>query len=110
MREIRARARSDDRSQSDATSQLGRSLLGQRRSAEVEPLILAGYEELKAREAKIPMVGKPRLNEAARRVVQLYEAWEKPDQVALWKRRLGLADLPHDVCARPRADPVVAPV
>ena len=99
--ETRAQAISDDWSRFYATSQLGRSLLGQRRYAEAEPLILAGYEGMKAREAKIPMVRKPRLHEAAGRVVQLYEAWGKPDQGAVWKQKLGLTDLTADVFARP---------
>jgi hypothetical protein len=34
-------------------------------------------------------------------VVRLYEVWGKPDQSAAWKARLGLADLPDDVFARP---------
>jgi hypothetical protein len=34
-------------------------------------------------------------------VVRLYEVWDKPEQAAAWKTRLGLADLPDDVFARP---------
>jgi hypothetical protein len=45
----------------------------------------------------IPPQGKPRLPEAAERVIRLYEAWGKPEQAAAWKARLGLADLPADV-------------
>jgi hypothetical protein len=32
--------------------------------------------------------------------VQLYEAWNKPDQAAAWKVKLGLPDLPADVFAK----------
>jgi aspartate-semialdehyde dehydrogenase len=37
------------------------------------------------RETKIPAQGKPRLSEAAERVVRLYEAWDRPEQAAEWK-------------------------
>jgi len=33
--------------------------------------------------------------------VRLYEAWGKPEQAAMWKERLGMADLPADLFARP---------
>ncbi len=63
-------------------SQLGGSLLGQKRFAEAEPLIFTGYEGMKAREVRIPALGKPRLAEAAERVVRLYESWDKPEKRA----------------------------
>jgi hypothetical protein len=34
-------------------------------------------------------------------VVRLYETWGKPKQAKAWKERLGLADLPADVFAKP---------
>ena len=40
------------------------------------------------REAKIPAQGKPRLTEALERLVQLYDAWGKPDQAAEWRAKL----------------------
>jgi hypothetical protein len=85
----------------DTRSQLGGSLLGQGEFAQAEPLIVSGYEGLKARAGKIPATGRPRLAEAAERVVRLYEAWGKPEQAAAWKARLGLLELPDDVFARP---------
>jgi tetratricopeptide (TPR) repeat protein len=91
----------DDWSRFHAMSQLGGALLGQDKDAEAEPLIVPGYEGMEAREAKIPMRSKPQLLEAAVRVVQLYEAWGKPEQAKAWKEKLGLADLPADVFARP---------
>ncbi len=45
-----------------ALSQLGGSLLGQGRYVDAEPLIVQGYEGMKAREAKIPAPDKPRLS------------------------------------------------
>ena len=49
---------------------------------------MSGYEGMKAREAKIPAIRKPRLTDAAERVVKLYEAWGKPEKAAEWRARL----------------------
>jgi hypothetical protein len=43
---------------------------------------------MKAREARIPPPGKPRLADAAERVVRLYEEWGKKDKAAEWRTRL----------------------
>jgi tetratricopeptide (TPR) repeat protein len=98
---IYAKARPDDWLRFNTMSLLGGALLGQGRYAEAEPLIVPGYEGLKARAAKIPAPDKPRLSEVAERVVRLYEAWGQPEQAKAWKAKLGLADLPADVFARP---------
>jgi hypothetical protein len=82
-------------------SLLGGALLGQGRYAEAEPLIVPGYEGMKAHAMKIPPVAAPRLSQATEQVVRLYEAWGRPWQAAEWKSKLGLADLPADVFARP---------
>jgi serine/threonine protein kinase len=99
--DARTRKAPDDWARFHTASLLGASLTGQEKYAEAEPLLIGGYEGLKAREAKIPPQAKPRLTEAAERVVRLYEAWSKPEQAALWKAKLGLADLPEKVFARP---------
>jgi hypothetical protein len=85
---IREKAMPEDWATSDARSLLGGALLGQKKYAEAEPLILSGYEGMKAREARIPPPGKPRLTEAAERLVNLYEAWGKQDKAAEWRARL----------------------
>ena len=82
-------------------SLLGGSLLGQGRYAEAEPLVVAGYEGMKAREPRIAVPERFRLREAAERVVRLYEDWGRPDQAAAWKTKLGMPDLPADVFAQP---------
>jgi tetratricopeptide (TPR) repeat protein/tRNA A-37 threonylcarbamoyl transferase component Bud32 len=82
-------------------SQLGGSLLGQGRYAEAEPLVIQGYEGMKARESRIEVPERFRLREAAERVIRLYEDWGKPEQAAAWKAKLGMPDLPADVFARP---------
>jgi serine/threonine protein kinase len=98
---IREKSQPDDWTTFAARSQLGGSLLGQKKYAEAEPLILAGYEGMKARAAKMSAPAKPLLTEAAQRVVRLYEAWGKVEQAAGWKTKLGMADLPADVFATP---------
>jgi hypothetical protein len=83
-------------------SQLGRALLGQGKYAEAEPLIVQGFEGMKVRAATIPAPVKSAcLSEAAGRVVQLYEAWGKPERARAWAEKLGLANLPGDIFTRP---------
>jgi serine/threonine protein kinase len=98
---IHEKALPDDWLRFDAVSLLGGALAGQGRHAEAEPLVVQGFEGMKAREARIPALGRPLLAEAAERVVQLYEAWDKPGEAKAWAVKLGLADLPDDVFARP---------
>jgi serine/threonine-protein kinase len=83
----------------DLTMDLATLLDQTGRGAEAEPLIVSGYEGLKAREARIPPPGKPRFTDASERVVKLYEAWGKPAKAAEWRARLSRpsdeANKPH---------------
>jgi tetratricopeptide (TPR) repeat protein len=72
----------------NAQSLLGGSLLVEKKFAEAEPLLLSGYQGMKQREGTIPFEGKPRLSEALQRLVQLYEATDRRDQAAEWKKKL----------------------
>jgi len=56
---------------------------------------------MKSRDAKIPPDGRPRLGEAAVRVINLYEHWDKPENALEWKRDLRLVDLPEIPFAPP---------
>ena len=69
-------------------SELGGALLGQKNYSSAEPLLVAGYEGMKEREATIPAAGKVRLKEALERLVQICEATGQPDQTAKWKQKL----------------------
>ena len=84
----REKVQPDEWTTFNTRSLLGGSLLGQKKFAEAEPLIVSGYEGMKAREARIAQPGKPRLIEAAERVVKLYEAWDKKDKAAEWRAKL----------------------
>ena len=61
-------------------SLLGAALAGQSRFAEAEPLLVSSYEGMKDQEA----APRARKEQALARIVSLYEAWKKPDQVAMW--------------------------
>jgi hypothetical protein len=69
-------------------SMLGGALVGQKKYADAEPLLLAGYEGMKKREDKIPAYGKIRLTEAVERLVQHYDATDKKDEAAKWRKEL----------------------
>ncbi len=73
---------------SDTKSLLGEALAGQKKFEEAEPLLIAGYEGLKKHEKEIPEGEKKRIPEAARRLVNLYTAWEKPEEAAKWQKIL----------------------
>ena len=85
---IRAKTQPDDWSTCNTKSMLGGALLGQKKYADAEPLLLAGYEGLKKQEAKIPPQGLVRLTEAIERLVQLYEVTGKKDDAAKWRKEL----------------------
>src|SRR5262249_41095412 len=81
-------------SRSNAQSLLGAALASQKKYAEAEPLLLAGYQGLKAREKDLPAAAKKNLPEALDRLIKLYEDWGKPDQAAQWKTKRPQADPP----------------
>jgi serine/threonine protein kinase len=66
-------------------SMLGGALLGQKKYAEAEPLLKAGYEGMKQRAEKIPPDGKDRLGEALDRLIELAEATGKSEDAKRWK-------------------------
>ena len=77
------------------------ALLGQKRYAEAEPLLVAGYEGMGRQLPKIPPRFRGRLPEAADRLVDLYAAWGKPDEAARW--RAERAKYPPPAAPPPRA-------
>jgi non-specific serine/threonine protein kinase/serine/threonine-protein kinase len=69
-------------------SVLGAALLSQKKNADAEPLLLAGYEGMKEREAKIPAMSKAHLTKALERLVKLYDATGQKEKAAEWRRKL----------------------
>jgi hypothetical protein len=63
-------------------------LAGQTRYAEAEPLLIGGYEGLKAREAKIPAPARGRVQAAAGRIEPFYEDWGKSEKAVEWRAKL----------------------
>jgi hypothetical protein len=80
-------------------SQIGDQLRQQAHYREAQPLVLVGYQGMKNLEGSMTAPDNAALKEAAKRVVGLYESWGKPDEVAAWKAKLGLAELPPNVFA-----------
>ena len=74
-------------------SLLGGVLLGQQKYAAAEPLLQNGYEGLRQTQAGIvPRVRARTLRGALERLVQLYDAWGKPDEAAKWRKELEKAN------------------
>src|SRR5262249_16251338 len=70
-------------------SLLGAALAGGQKPAEAEPLLLAGYKGLKAREQALPALSRKRLlTGALERLVQFYEASGQPRKAAEWRQQL----------------------
>jgi tRNA A-37 threonylcarbamoyl transferase component Bud32 len=72
-------------------SLVGGALLGQKKYAEAEPVLVGGYQGMKERQAKMPPQSRGRLTEALERLVQLYEATGKSDEAAKWRKELDAA-------------------
>jgi serine/threonine protein kinase len=83
--EIRDRKQPDDWTTFQTRSLLGAMLLGQKEYDKAEPLLLAGYQGLKERQAQMPANQQARLTEAVNRLVQLYKAWDKADEAKRWE-------------------------
>jgi serine/threonine protein kinase len=96
---IREKAMPRDWKQYEAMCLLGAALLNQRRYAEAEKLLVPGYEGARDRQASIPFRDRSTLLAAGERIIRLYEEWEKPEEAAAWKAKLGMPDLPGDVFA-----------
>lgn len=82
---IREKTQPEEWNTFNTRSALGGSLLGQKKYVEAEPLLLAGYEGLKARETTIPEPGVVRLPEAIDRLINFYTATDRPDEVQKWQ-------------------------
>lgn len=66
-------------------SMLGGALLGLKKYADSEPILLKGYEGMKAREKLIPLQSTTYLRAAIDRLIELYSVTSKPDEVTKWQ-------------------------
>jgi serine/threonine protein kinase/tetratricopeptide (TPR) repeat protein len=66
-------------------SMLGGALLGQKKYADAEPLLVKGYEGMKAREKAIPPPAITRIPEALDLLIELYAATNRPDEAKKWE-------------------------
>ena len=66
---------------------LGASMAGQRRYAEAEPLLLTGYQGMLARKERIPAPYGYQVDSVREWIMQLYQAWGKPEKSAEWKKK-----------------------
>ncbi len=85
---IREKKRPSDWKTFNTRDLLGSVLLGQKKYDEAEPLLISGYEGMHGHVAKIPACDKPRLEDAVRRLVHLYEATKRPEKAAAWRAEL----------------------
>ncbi|HEV3257549.1 MAG TPA: hypothetical protein VG013_11755, partial [Gemmataceae bacterium] len=67
---------------------LGGSLFRQKKYAEAEPLLLAGYEGIPEREDMMPVAGRISRTQVMERLVQLYDAWGKKVKADVWRKKL----------------------
>ena len=85
--DLRERTMTDPWTTFHSKFMLGCALLAQKKNADAEPLLLAGYEGLK-QPANLAPDRNFRLSEAAARLVELYEALDDKDQTAKWSKEV----------------------
>jgi tetratricopeptide (TPR) repeat protein len=85
---MRQRLLPDDWTTFDTQSLLGEALLEQKKLADAEPLLLTGYEGLKARADSVPPPEQVCIRKAGERLVRLYQSWGKTDEAAKWRKQL----------------------
>jgi hypothetical protein len=75
-------------------SLLGASLAGQKKAAEAETLLLAGYAGMSQRKSSIDVPERVRLTQAGDRIVLFYKEEGKEDKVAEWNNKLATNQSP----------------
>ncbi|HEV3003079.1 MAG TPA: hypothetical protein VGX78_01400 [Pirellulales bacterium] len=98
---IRARLEPDAWTTFNTRSMLGGALASQQKYAEAEPLLLAGYEGMKDREATAPPPEKIRLTEALQRIVDFYDATGQAEKADDWRAKLDATEPKLDTGPKP---------
>ena len=70
-----------------AESLLGAILSGEKKYADAEPLLLTGFQGMLARKAQISVPDQYYVDRAREWILQLYQAWGKPQKAAEWKNK-----------------------
>ncbi len=78
-------------------SMLGQALLGEQKYADAEPLLVKGYEGMKAREKTIPSQRGIHIPEALDRLIELYTATNKPDELKKYQELRAKYPTPKEV-------------
>jgi serine/threonine protein kinase len=76
----------DGRATASLSALLGEALLGQKKYADAEPLLLSAYEGLR-RDAETSPQSRVESTNVVERLVQLYDAWGKKDRADEWRKR-----------------------
>jgi eukaryotic-like serine/threonine-protein kinase len=69
-----------------AESLLGASMAGEKRYVDAEPLLLDGYRGMVERKDLMPVPKLRDVTNGHKWIVQMYEAWGKPQEAAEWRR------------------------
>jgi serine/threonine protein kinase len=91
---IKVPAELDSFAYAEDLAALGWNLVKQEKFADAEPLLLQGYQGMKKREMGASPLERATLAIARERLVQFYEAWDKPDEAATWRRELEAVQVP----------------
>jgi tetratricopeptide (TPR) repeat protein len=67
---------------------LGGTLLGQKKYADAEPLLVQGYEGMEKAQSAMIIPWRFRLTESGERVVRFYEETNQPEKARAWRKRL----------------------
>ena len=86
--EFNRKKQPDDWQRFRAESLLGASLAGQKKYVEAEPLLLEGYQGMAVRKDRIGVPDWYHLDRAREWIIQLYQAWGKPEKAAEWREKL----------------------
>ncbi|HXB71561.1 MAG TPA: serine/threonine-protein kinase [Candidatus Acidoferrales bacterium] len=80
------KTRPDDWERFRSESLLGATLAEQKKYAEAEPLLLEGYRGMLARKDRMGVPARYYLDCAREWLIQMYQAWGKPERAAEWRK------------------------
>jgi eukaryotic-like serine/threonine-protein kinase len=94
---IRARVIPDSWQCDLSMTLLGAALVMQKQFAEAESMLVRGYDGMKRHLAAMSEpVKQKRLAAAAEKLIGLYDAWDKPDEAAKWRKELAAIKITSD--------------